>query len=162
MLREGIRLPKECWGIVLLIVTTYLPENATTEIIIGKAIEVHRVLGPGLLEKTYEECLAHEIRLSGLAVEQQKRLPLVYNSVRLTDAYRIDLLINDSVIIELKTVETITALHAAQLLTYLKFSGKRVGLILNFNALVLRQGIKRVINNKENNSAIYESLRALP
>lgn len=128
---------------------SYLPENAITEAVIGKAIEVHRVLGPGLLEKSYEQCLAHELRTEGFAVEQQKRLPLTYNKLQLSDAYRIDLLVNNSVIIELKTVEAITKLHAAQLLTYLRFSEKRIGLILNFNALVLRDGIKRVINQEK-------------
>lgn len=135
---------------------SYLPENTITEVIIGKAIQVHRVLGPGLLEKTYEQCLAHELRSSGFRVDQQKRLPLVYDNLQLSDAYRIDLLVDDSVIIELKTVEAITALHAAQLLTYLRFSNKRLGLILNFNALVLRDGIKRVINQQEKTSALSE------
>lgn len=125
-----------------------MPENAITEAIIGKAIRVHRILGPGLLEKTYEECLAYELRSAGFEVEQQKHLPLVYETVQLSDAYRIDLLVNNAVVVELKTVEVITQLHAAQILTYLRFSHTFVGLILNFNSEVLRQGIKRVVNQQ--------------
>lgn len=125
---------------------TPLPENAITEIVIGKAMALHQALGPGLLEKTYEECLAHDLRLANLVVRQQVPFPLVYGKLVLADAYRIDLLVNDSVIVELKSVETITSLHAAQLLTYLRFSRKRVGLILNFNSVTLRTGLKRIVN----------------
>ena len=123
-----------------------LPENAITEVVIGKAMALHQTLGPGLLEKTYEECLAYDLRTAGLHVQQQVLLPLVYGELHLMDAYRIDLLINESVIVELKSVETITSLHAAQLLTYLRFSDKRVGLILNFNSVALRLGLKRIVN----------------
>lgn len=106
-----------------------LPENAITEVVIGKAMAVHQALGPGLLEKTYEECLAHDLRQSGLNVKQQVSYPLVYGDLRLADTYRVDMLINDLVIVELKSVEAITSLHTAQLLTYLRFSEKRVGLV---------------------------------
>ncbi len=130
-----------------------LEENAVTEIVIAKAIEIHRLLGPGLFEKTYEECLAYELRREGLAVEQQKHLPLIYRDVKLSDGYRVDLLVNDAVMVELKTVEVITALHASQILTYLRLSDKRVGLILNFNSVTLRSGIRRVVNLHKKNSA---------
>lgn len=128
---------------------TPLPENAITEVVIGKAMALHQALGPGLLEKTYEECLAYDLRKSGLAVKQQVHFSLVYGNLELADAYRIDLLVNNLVIVELKSVETITSLHAAQLLTYLRFSGKRVGLILNFNSVALRLGLKRIVNLQE-------------
>lgn len=130
-----------------------IAENAITEVVIGKAMSLHQVLGPGLLEKTYEECLAYDLRCAGLDVKQQVLLPLIYGRLQLADAYRIDLLINNSVIVELKSVEAITSLHGAQLLTYLRFSDKRVGLILNFNSVALRTGIKRVVNLQQKISA---------
>lgn len=125
----------------------------STEAVIGLAIRVHRQLGPGLLEKTYEECLAYELRNAGSFVEQQKHLPLVYNSLQLVDAYRVDLLVNDTLIIELKTADKITALHVSQVLTYLRLCDKHLGLIFNFNSEVLRHGIKRVVNNYQIPSA---------
>jgi GxxExxY protein len=131
-----------------------LEENAITETVIAKAIEIHRLLGPGLFEKTYEECLAYELRSEGLQVEQQKHLPLVYRNVELSDGYRIDIMVNDAVLVELKTVEVISALHTSQILTYLRLSDKRVGLILNFNSVTLRSGIKRVVNLHPKISAI--------
>ena len=134
-----------------------LEENAITETVIAKAIEIHRQLGPGLFEKTYEECLAYELRNEGLVVEQQKHLPLVYRNVQLSDGYRIDMVVNDAVLVELKTVEVITALHTSQILTYLRLSDKRVGLILNFNSVTLRSGIKRVVNLHSKVSAPPES-----
>lgn len=137
-----------------------MSENDTTEVIISKAIRVHRILGPGLLEKTYEECLAFELRSFGFEVEQQKHLPLIYETVQLSDAYRIDLFVKKSVVVELKTVDEITALHVAQLLTYLRFSNTRVGLILNFNRVVMREGIRRVVNQQEKTSAISEAPRS--
>ena len=121
--------------------------NQITERAIGAAIEVHRALGPGLLESAYESCLAYEIAQRGLKVEQQKPLPVVYKEVSLDAGYRLDLLIEGTVIIELKAVEALTPLHKAQLLSYLKLSGLRVGLLINFNVQMLRNGIQRVILN---------------
>ena len=112
--------------------------------IIGAAIEVHRQLGPGLLESAYEECLCHELRLRGLTFRQQVDLP-VAKGLQLDCGYKIDLVINDDVIVELKAVEKILPLHEAQLLTYPKLSGKRVGLLINFNAPLLMQGIVRKV-----------------
>jgi GxxExxY protein len=129
-------------------------EHHLTEIIIGRAIEIHRTLGPGLLEKTYEECLAYELREHGVVVEQQKHLPLAYDRLLLTDAYRVDLLINNSVIVELKTVEALTELHLAQVRTYLRCTNLNVGLLINFNSLILRDGLKRVFNKKKQFSGV--------
>ncbi len=111
-----------------------------TEQVIGAAIEVHRELGPGLMESAYEECLCHELHLRGLKFERQVPLPVRYKGVGLDCGYRIDLVVEDSLILELKCVEHILPVHEAQLLTYLKLTGKRVGLILNFNVAVLTRG----------------------
>ncbi len=111
-----------------------------TEQVIGAAIEVHRELGPGLMESAYEECLCHELHLRGLKFERQMPLPVRYKGVGLDCRYRIDLVIEDTIVLELKCVEHILPVHEAQLLTYLKLTGQRVGLILNFNVSVLARG----------------------
>ena len=121
--------------------------NEVTEVIIGAAIEVHRELGPGLLESTYEACLAYELVERGLRVEQQKNLPVQYRGMHLDCGYRIDLLVESLVIVELKTVERLEPVHEAQLLSYLKLSGAPVGLLLNFNVTQLRRGIRRLVNS---------------
>ncbi|MDB6016806.1 MAG: hypothetical protein JWR19_1295 [Pedosphaera sp.] len=118
-----------------------------TDLIIGVCIEIHRQLGPGLLESAYEECLCHELALTSLRFERQKPLPVSYKKVKLDCGYRIDLMVEDKVIVELKTVDEILPIHEAQLLTYLKLSGAPVGLLINFNVPVLKQGIKRMVNN---------------
>lgn len=120
-------------------------DNLTGEII-GAAIEVHRALGPGLLESAYEECLAVELGDRGLAVNRQAILPVWYKGRKLDAGYRIDLLVNDEVIVELKAVQKLEPIHEAQLLTYLKLAGKRFGLLVNFNVPVLKDGIKRMVN----------------
>jgi GxxExxY protein len=117
--------------------------NRITERIIGAAIEVHRALGPGLLESTYHACLAHELKRQGLGVETEKEMPVVYKGVRLDCGYRIDLLVEHSVIVELKAVQELNAVHEAQILSYLKLSGCPVGLLINFNVRQLTEGIKR-------------------
>jgi GxxExxY protein len=122
----------------------YFEENLTKEII-GAAIEVHRQLGPGLLESAYEACLCYELRLQGIPFECQIPLPIGYKNVRLECGYRIDICVKDSVVLELKSVDEISDLHRAQLLTYLKLSGKKIGLILNFNVPVLKDGIVRMV-----------------
>ncbi len=119
--------------------------NALTGEIIGSAIEVHRTLGPGLLESVYEECLCHELALRGIAFERQLPLPVVYKGVRLDCGYRIDLLVEDSVVVEVKAVREILPVHEAQLLTYLRLGGWRIGLLLNFNTPVLRHGVRRMV-----------------
>lgn len=119
--------------------------NKTTEAIIGAAIEVHRHLGPGLLESAYEECLCEELVLRKIPFKRQILLPVIYKSKKLDIGYRIDLLVNDEVIVELKTVEMILPIHGAQTLTYMRLGGWQVGLILNFNVTVLKNGIKRLV-----------------
>ena len=120
--------------------------NKITEKIIGCAIEVHKLLGPGLLESAYEECLVFELSGSGLEAERQKPVPVIYKEIHLECGYRIDILVEDSVIIELKTVENFCPVHEAQILTYMKFAQKRTGLLLNFNVTVLKNGIRRYIH----------------
>ena len=117
-----------------------LLHEALTEQIIGAAVEVHRELGPGLLESAYEECMCHELHLRGLNFQRQVPLPVNYKNVNLDCGYRVDLIVEDSVVLELKCVEHILAVHEAQLLTYLKLTGKRVGLILNFFTSTLTRG----------------------
>jgi len=116
-----------------------------TQKVIGAAIEVHRALGPGLLESAYEECLCHELNLAGLAFQRQVPLPVVYKGVRLDCGYRLDVVVENRLLLELKTVDRILPIHEAQLLTYLKLTGMRTGLLLNFNVPVLHQGIKRMV-----------------
>ena len=121
--------------------------NKITEKIIGAAIEVHKSLGLGLLESTYETCLLYELAEHGLTVEQQKAIPVVYKDVKLDCGYRLDLLVEDQVIVEIKAIEELAPIHQAQLLSYLKLSGLRVGLLINFNVIILKNGIKRIIND---------------
>ena len=116
-----------------------------TSQVIGLAIEVHRGLGPGLLESAYEECLCFELREYGVEFRRQVPLPVVYKSVKLDCGYRLDMMIEDNLIVELKTVERLLPVHEAQLLTYLKLSGLRTGLLLNFNTPVLKDGIRRLV-----------------
>ncbi|MFA5815986.1 MAG: GxxExxY protein [Bacteroidales bacterium] len=117
--------------------------NEITERIIGCAIEVHRALGPGLLESAYEECLAYELRLAGLQVQRQLPVPVVYKEIKLDCGYRVDILVHDLVLIELKSVEVLNPVHEAQILTYMKFANRPIGLLINFNVLLLKNGIKR-------------------
>ena len=116
-----------------------------TERIIGLAIEVHRQLGPGLLESAYEECLCFELKQDGLPFRRQVALPVVYKSIRLDCGYRLDIVVQDKVILELKTVERLLPVHEAQMLTYMKLSGIRTGLLLNFNSAVLKDGLRRLM-----------------
>jgi len=119
--------------------------NKLTEQIIGAAIEVHRHLGPGLLESAYEACLAYELERLGLKVEKQKPLPLIYKDIRLDQGYRIDLLVADQVVVELKVVDALMPVHEAQMLSYLKLSGCKLGLLINFDVKLLKDGIRRFI-----------------
>ncbi len=120
--------------------------DAILRSIIGSAIEVHRALGPGLLEAAYESCLAFELAERGHIVERQKAVPVEYKSVRVEAGFRIDLLVDEKIIVELKAVESILPVHRAQLMTYLRLTGLRVGLLLNFNVNILKQGLHRVVN----------------
>lgn len=122
-----------------------LREQGLTEQIIGAAIEVHRHLGPGLLESAYEECLCHELGLRGLKCSRQVALPVEYKGVKLDCGYRMDVVVEGSVVVELKCADAIARIHEAQLLSYLKLSGLKVGLILNFHVPVMKDGIKRMV-----------------
>jgi len=121
--------------------------DSITRRIIGAAIEVHRRLGPGLLESAYETCLAFELRQLGFRIDQQKPLPVVYKDVKLDCGYRLDLVVEDSVVVEVKAVEQLAPIHDAQLLSYLRLSEKRVGLLINFHVRVLKNGLKRIVND---------------
>lgn len=122
-------------------------ENEISERIIGCAIEVHKNLGPGLLESAYEECLFYELKQNGMIVEKQKALPLIYKEIKLDAGYRLDLIVENKVVIEIKAVELLNEVHTAQVLTYLKVSGCKLGLLINFNVLKVKDGIKRLVNN---------------
>jgi GxxExxY protein len=122
--------------------------NEITEKIIGAAIDVHRALGPGLLESAYTACLTFELAERGLTCEQQVQIPVHYKSIRLACAYRVDLIVNSSVIVEVKSLERVDAIHVAQLLTYLKLTGCPIGLLLNFKVERLIEGIRRIINSQ--------------
>ena len=121
--------------------------NELTERVIGACIEIHRALGSGLLESAYEECLCHELSLAGINFERQKPLPVHYKDVNLDCGYRLDLVIEQKLIVELKAVESLLPIHEAQLLTYLKLSALTLGLLINFNVPVLKSGIKRIVSN---------------
>ena len=121
--------------------------NSVTEIIIGAAIDVHKVLGPGLLESAYEECLFYELNLQGLEVCRQVNVPVNYKDVSLDVGYRLDLMVENKVVVELKTVDKLIPIHDAQLLTYMKLINCSVGLLINFNVPVLKQGIRRKVLN---------------
>lgn len=119
--------------------------NQTTEAVIGAAIEVHRHLGPGLLESAYEECLCQELKLRNIPFKRQVPLPINYKGLQLDCSYRIDLLVNDELVIELKAMDAILPIHEAQVITYMRLGGWKVGLLLNFGLPMLKQGIKRLV-----------------
>jgi len=124
-----------------------MTENEISKIIFDCALKVHKALGPGLLESSYEECLFYELKKYGVSVEKQKSLPLIYEDVKLDIGYRIDIIVENKVIIELKAVETLNDVHFAQLLTYLKLTDCKLGMLINFNVALIKNGIKRVVNN---------------
>ncbi|MGO8695139.1 MAG: GxxExxY protein [Rectinemataceae bacterium] len=126
-----------------------MDENELSNRVIGAAIEVHRHLGPGMLESAYRDCLFYELSLQGLHIEREKVLPLNYKGMLVGAGYRLDLIIEGTIIAELKSVRQIHAVHEAQLLTYLRLSGMKLGLLLNFYVPVMKQGIRRVVNNLE-------------
>lgn len=124
-----------------------MKENEITEIIIGCAIKVHKKLGHSLLESAYEECLYYELSKLSLEIQRQKPLPLIYEEVKLECGYRVDLLVDRKVVVEVKSIEALNDIHLAQILTYLKLSNCKVGLLINFNVLKLTDGVRRVVNN---------------
>ena len=127
------------------VVNIPMTDNELTHEIIGAAIEVHKNLGPGLLESTYEECLCHELSQRGIPFERQKPVSVVYKGVKLDCGYRLDLLVSDRVILELKSVEALAPIHDSIMITYLKLSEHRIGLLMNFNVQILKEGIKRLV-----------------
>jgi GxxExxY protein len=129
------------YGIAIAAMT----DNDITHEIIGAAMEVHKRLGPGLLESAYEECFAHELRLRNLKVDRQVGVPVVYKETKLECGYRIDLLVEGRIVVELKSVESIAPIHEAIILTYLRLSGHKIGLLINFNVAVLKDGVRRFI-----------------
>ena len=124
-----------------------MTENEISNIVIGLAIEIHKKLGPGLLENVYKECLFYKIKQRGLLVEKEKSLPLVFEEVKLDYGYRVDLLVENKFLIEIKSVESLTVNHLAQTLTYLKLGNFKLGLLINFSESLLKNGIRRVVNN---------------
>lgn len=123
-----------------------MTENEISKVVFECALKVHKTLGPGLLESAYEECMFYELKKSGLRVEKQKALPLVYEEVKLDVGYRIDIIIEDKFIVEIKSVEALNDVHLAQLLTYLRLSDCKLGLLINFNVKLLKDGVRRVVN----------------
>jgi len=123
-----------------------MTENELSKIVFDAGLKVHINLGPGLLESAYEECLFYELRKYNLKIEKQKALPLIYEDVKLDVGYRIDLLVEDKLVLEIKSVEALNDLHMAQILTYLKLSKCKLGLLINFNTVLFKNGIKRVVN----------------
>ena len=119
--------------------------NKLTRDVIGAAIEVHKILGPGLLESAYEECLCHELKLRNITYERQKELAVEYKGIKLDCGYRLDIVVASKLILELKSCNNLEPIHKAQLLTYLKLTGIKIGLLINFNVPILKQGIKRII-----------------
>jgi GxxExxY protein len=124
------------------------PVNVITETVIGAAMKVHTVLGPGLLESAFELCLCHELVKSGCAIQRQVSMPVVYGGIKLDAGYKIDVIVDDLVVVELKCVEKIMSVHEAQILSYLKLSGKPVGLLINFHVRHLRDGIRRFVEGQ--------------
>ncbi len=124
-----------------------MTENELSKIVFNCALKVHQNLGPGLLESAYEECLFFELMKTGLDIQKQKGLPLVYEDVKLDIGYRIDIIIENKLILEIKSVEALNDIHFAQLLTYLKLTNCKLGILINFNVLLIKNGIKRVVNN---------------
>lgn len=123
-----------------------MTENEISKIVFESALKVHKALGPGLLESAYEECLFYELKKYNVRVEKQKALPLIYEEVKLDVGYRIDIIIEDKFIVEVKSVETLNNVHLAQLLTYLRLSECKLGLLINFNVKLLKKGVRRVVN----------------
>ena len=124
-----------------------MTENELSNIVIGEAIKVHSQLGPGLLESVYHECLFYKLLKTGMIIERQKPIPLIFEEVRLECGFRCDILVENKLIIEIKAVEALNDIHLAQVLTYLKLTNVKLGLLMNFNVLKLKDGIKRIVNN---------------
>jgi GxxExxY protein len=131
--------------------------NQLTEIIIGSAIEVHRATGPGLMESVYEQCLCYELSQRDLRFQREVELPVKYKGIKLDCGFRMDMIVEDAIVLELKTVDQLLPIHSAQLLTYLKLSGKKLGLLINFNEPVLKRGLRRLANHAPDAAAAEPS-----
>jgi len=125
-----------------------MTENELAKIVFDAGMKVHKALGPGLLESAYEECLYYELQKCGLSVDKQKTLPLIYEEIKLDAGYRVDLLVEKKLILEIKSVDALNDIHFAQILTYLKLSECKLGLLINFNSVLFKDGVKRVINGQ--------------
>ncbi len=123
-----------------------MDENEVAKIVVDSAYQIHKTLGPGLLEKAYEECLCYELRKRGLMVEKEKLLPIIYDDLKIENAYRIDLLVENIVVVELKSVSVLLDIHLSQTLTYMKLGGYKLGLLINFNETLIKNGIRRIVN----------------
>lgn len=132
-----------------------MTHDQLTHAIIGSAIEVHKTLGPGLLQSAYEECLAHELAVRGIPFERQKPLPLIYKDVKLECGYRLDLVVDCRIVVDLKAVDALAPIHDAVMLTYLRLSGCRIGLLVNFNTMVLKDGVRRLVHNYKPQEAVH-------
>ncbi|MCD0464044.1 GxxExxY protein [Flavobacterium sp. ENC] len=124
-----------------------MTENELSKVVFNCSLKVHQTLGPGLLESAYEECLYYELKKTGLEIEKQKPLPLIYEEVRLDIGYRLDIIIENKLILEIKAVDALNEIHFAQLLTYLKLTNCKLGLLINFNVALIKNGIRRIVNN---------------
>ena len=124
-----------------------ITEDEISKIVFEAALKVHKALGPGLLESAYEECLFYELKKTGLEIQKQKPLPLIYEEVKLDVGYRLDIIVENKLILEIKSVDTLNDIHFAQLLTYLKLTNCKLGLLINFNVVLIKNGIRRVVNN---------------
>ncbi|WP_428230393.1 GxxExxY protein [Flavobacterium sp.] len=124
-----------------------MSENELSRIVFNCALKVHQTLGPGLLESAYEECLFYELKKLGLEIEKQKPLPLIYEEVKLDIGYRLDIIVENKLILEIKSVDVLNEVHFAQLLTYLKLTNCKLGLLINFNVALIKNGIRRIVNN---------------
>ena len=123
-----------------------MTENELSKIVFDSALKLHKALGPGLLESAYEECMFYELCKTGVKLEKQKPLPLIYEEIKLETGYRVDLIVENKLIIEIKSVEALNDVHLAQIMTYLKLSGCKLGLLINFNVVLIKDGIRRIIN----------------
>lgn len=124
-----------------------MTENELSKVVFNCSLKVHQILGPGLLESAYEECLYYELKKTGLEIQKQKPLPLIYEEVKLDIGYRLDIIIENKLILEIKAVDALNEIHFAQLLTYLKLTGCKLGLLINFNVTLIKNGIRRIVNN---------------
>ncbi|MRX37673.1 GxxExxY protein [Flavobacterium sp. LC2016-23] len=124
-----------------------MTENELSKVVFNCSLKVHQTLGPGLLESAYEECLYYELKKTGLEIQKQKPLPLIYEEVKLDIGYRLDIIIENKLILEIKAVDALNEIHFAQLLTYLKLTGCKLGLLINFNVALIKNGIRRIVNN---------------